>query len=231
MMDLVLPPRCPSCGGVVAAPDRFCTGCWSALRFIGPPWCDGCNVPLDHDAGDAVRCDACLAHPPVLAGVRAAVAYGPVSRTVALKLKYGGRMGLATTAATLMRRHLPDDATLLVPVPLHRWRMWSRGYNQAALMARALGRLADLPDDPHAIVRHRPTRSLRDVARADRRRVLAGAFRATPARVRGRRIVLVDDVYTSGATAAGCVDALLAAEAASVTVLAWARVLDDGVAD
>lgn len=162
--------------------------------------------------------------------MRAAVAYGAVSRSLALKLKYGGRTGLAATAAKLMRRHVPGDSTLLVPVPLHRWRLWSRSYNQAALIAAALSRETGLREDRHVLVRIRVTRSLRGVARHARREALAGAFRAGEG-VAGQNVVLIDDVHTSGATADGCTAALLDAGATRVTVLAWARVLDAAVAD
>ncbi|WP_082449521.1 ComF family protein [Sphingomonas sp. Leaf231] len=228
LIDLVLPPRCPGCGGTVAGQGRFCADCWSGLRFLGPPWCAACNVPFAHDRGAEARCVVCLADPPAHAGVRAAVAYGPVARTVALRLKYAGRTAYADTAARLMARHVPPDASLLVPVPLHRHRLWWRGYNQAALIATALSRLSAVPVDLRAMERHRATPPLRDRSPRERRATVAGAFRVTAAGrsvVRGRALVLVDDVFTSGATADACVRMLLDAGAASVTILAWARVI------
>ncbi|WP_022687263.1 ComF family protein [Sphingomonas phyllosphaerae] len=230
LIDLALPPRCPGCGGTVAGQGRFCAACWASLRFIGPPWCAGCNIPFDHYRGPDSRCAACLADPPVHGGVRAAVAYGPVARTVALRLKYGGRTAYADAAARLMLRHVPDAATLLIPVPLHRRRLWWRGYNQAALIATAIARLSDLPVDVRALERHRATPPLRNRSPRERRATVAGAFRVSDAgraAVRGHAVVLVDDVHTSGATADACVRVLAAAGAASVTILAWARVLAD----
>ena len=232
--DLALPPRCPGCGATVAAADRFCRDCWRTLRFIGPPWCAACFHPFDHDSGGEQRCDACLTDPPPHRGVAAAVAYGAVPRAVALQLKYGGRTGHASVAARLMRRLLPDDADLLVPVPLHRWRLWRRGYNQAGLIAHALSRAAGVPVDTGVLRRTRATAGLRGLSGAARRRAVEGAFAVDPGaatRLRGAHVVLVDDVYTSGATANACTEALLAAGAAGVTVLAWARVLDDHEAD
>ncbi|MEH3105247.1 MAG: ComF family protein [Sphingomonas phyllosphaerae] len=229
LLDLVLPPRCPGCGATVAAQGRFCASCWSSLRFLGPPWCAGCNMPFAFDRGEGARCATCLAEPPVHGGVRAAVAYGEVARTVALRLKYGGRPFYAATMAALMLRHLPAEATLLIPVPLHRRRLWSRGYNQAALIAAALGTRAKLPVDAHALQRHRATPPLRDRSAQERRATVAGAFRVTPhgrRAVHGASLVLVDDVYTSGATAEACVKALRGAGAASVTILAWTRVIE-----
>ena len=225
-LSLALPPRCPGCGVPVGDDHRFCAGCWGQLRFIGPPWCAGCNLPFDHDRGVGVRCAACLADPPRHAGVRAAVAYGPVARRLALRLKYGGRTGLATTMALAMARRLPVDAELLVPVPLHRWRLWSRGYNQAALIASGVGRVSSVIVDAHALVRTRRTMPLRGMGPRRRAAAVRGAFAVVrPEVVEGRSVVLVDDVHTSGATADACTRVLLRAGARSVTVLCWARVL------
>ncbi|MEA3064863.1 MAG: hypothetical protein QOJ27_1309 [Sphingomonadales bacterium] len=140
MLDFALPPRCPGCGAIVGEPHRFCLDCWSRLTFLGEPCCARCGLPFAF-AGEG-ECGRCLAEPPPFDRLRAAVTYGEVSRQVALKLKYSGRPGLAFTLAHFMRRHLDrgdrEDQPLLVPVPLHRWRIWRRGYNQAALIASAL---------------------------------------------------------------------------------------------
>lgn len=223
---LALPPRCPGCGIPVGEDHRFCATCWQALRFLGPPWCAGCNVPFDYDLGADARCAACEASQPRHAGVRAATAYGPIARQLALKLKYGRRMGLSETMARQIARSIPSDLTLLIPVPLHRWRLWSRGYNQAMLIASALAAKADLPVARDALVRVRATPMLRGLGPSGRAKAVAGAFRvAHPAAVAGQAIGLVDDVYTSGATADACTRALLRAGAQSVTILCWARVL------
>ena len=229
MLSLILPPRCPGCATPVEADHRFCASCWSDLRFVGPPWCAECNVPFDYDRGEGALCGHCLADPPRHGGVRAAVAYGAVARRLALRLKYARRIGIAETMARLMVRGLPVEVDLLVPVPLHRWRLWSRGYNQAALIAEALGRERGIATDIHVLARTKRTPVLRGMDGRARSRAVAGAFRVnTPATVKGRNVVLVDDVYTSGATADACVRALLRAGAASVVVACWARVLNDG---
>lgn len=201
------------------------------MRFIAPPWCAACNLPFDHDPGAGAVCGTCVARPPRYAGVRAAVAYGAVPRTVALRLKYAGRTAFATTAALQMARHLPADTALILPVPLHRRRIWTRGYNQAALIASALARVSGIPADPRILVRHRETPVLRGLNPRERRRAVRAAFALTPAgaaAVKSRAIVLVDDVFTTGATAEACTAALLRGGADKVTVLCWARVLPDG---
>ncbi|MBD8550123.1 ComF family protein [Sphingomonas sp. CFBP 8764] len=172
----------------------------------------------------------CLTQPPRHAGVRAAVAYGPVARGLALRLKYGGRTAFAATMARAMHRLMPEQAALIVPVPLHRWRLWSRGFNQAALIATTLANLSTVPADLNVLVRTRQTTVLRGLGRRQRGRAVAGAFAVAAGgrdRLRGRAVVLIDDIYASGATSAACTGALLAAGAESVTILCWARVLDD----
>lgn len=224
-----LPSRCPGCGTVVGEDHAFCLACWQKLDFLGGPACAQCGEPLALAFHEEARCGACLADPPPFDRARAAVAYGPIARALALKLKYGRRPGVARTMARPMRRVGGSmlDGALVAPVPLHRWRLWSRGYNQAALIARALvrdgGELAlDLIDRP------RRTPPLRGLGRLARERTVAGAFRIGPAwkqAVKGRRIVLIDDVYTTGATAKGCARLLKRAGAAEVNVLCWARVV------
>ena len=228
VVALALPPRCPGCGVPVPHDHRFCAACWGRLHLLAPPWCAGCNLPFAYDRGAQARCGACLADPPRHAGIRAAVAYGPIARQLALKLKYGRRIGIATTMAERIVPVMPAGLDLLVPVPLHRWRLWSRGYNQAGSIAAAVQRLSGVPHDPFALVRHRATDRLRGLGNAGRRRAVACAF-AVPdrMRVKGKAIGLVDDVHASGATAAACTRALLAAGAASVTILCWARVIGD----
>lgn len=233
LLDFALPPRCPGCGAITAEPHRFCLDCWRSLSFLAEPCCACCGIPFAYPAEAEALCGRCLAQPPAFDRLRAAVAYGEVSRQVALRLKYSGRPGLAETLAHFMLRHLrPGDVEpLLVPVPLHRWRIWKRGYNQAALIASALSRRAGLPVGLDLLSRTRATPPLRGLGRRERALAVRGAFEVPPRardRLAGRPVLLVDDVYTSGATAAACARALKRGGAASVDVLCWARVVPAG---
>ncbi len=180
----------------------------------------------------ASECGACLADPPPFARLRAAVAYGDIARKVALKLKYSRRPGIAETLARFMNRHaglFPPNA-IIVPVPLHRWRIWSRGYNQAALIATALSRMSGRDADLHLLHRVKATPVLRGLGRSARARAMRGAFAVDAkgkARLAGRPVILVDDIYTSGATAQACAAALIRAGAEEVGILCWARVIRD----
>lgn len=235
IVDYALPPRCPGCGVIVGDDRQFCLACWSSLDFLGEPACAHCSIPLPTAApGGALACGACLAEPPPFDGAPAALVYGPVARTVALRLKYGRRTGHARLMARLMARRLVAagdiDVVLLVPVPLHRWRLWSRGFNQAALLADELARLTGAPRDHHLLLRVKPTASLRGKGRRERERIVAGAFALAPgakARAARRHLVLVDDVHASGATLRAAARVLRRSGASRVSALTWARVVPD----
>lgn len=234
LIDLALPPRCPGCGAIVEADHRFCAGCWDSLHFLGPPWCAGCHLPFEFDRGEGARCGECLADPPPHDGVRAAVAYGDVARRLALKLKYGGRLAAAETMARAMLRLVPEGVDLLVPVPLHRWRLWSRGFNQALLIAQGVSRHTGLPVERDLLRRVKATPKLQGLGRRARAKAVAGAFELAAdarARLHGRTVLLVDDVHTSGATSDACARLLKRGGAAQVILLCWARVLTDEALD
>lgn len=204
------------------------------VEFLGPPSCVQCALPLPFADSDT-RCARCLARPPAYDRAFAATAYGELTRTLALKLKYGTKPAVALTIAKLMARHVvAGDDALLVPVPLHRWRIWRRGYNQAALIASALRKSTEIAVCLDALRRTRSTPPLKAMNGAQRRDTVRGAFSINPARlasVAGRRVLLIDDVYTTGSTAHACAKTLKKAGAASVELHVWARVVRAGHLD
>ena len=229
MLDFALPPRCPGCGTVVDGDHRFCMSCWNQIEFLGVAACMQCAMPLPFVEAGETPCAACLAHPPSFDRAHAATAYGALTRQVALKLKYGLKPATAITMAKLMARHVrARPEAVLVPVPLHRWRVWRRGYNQSALIASALARQTDVVADLDALRRTRATPPLKAMNPSKRREAVRGAFVVPDSathRIRGRDVLLVDDVYTTGSTADACAKALKKAGASSVELHVWARVV------
>jgi ComF family protein len=234
VFDLLLPPSCPTCDAPVDAPGLMCAACFRDVTLLTEPLCHRCGSPFPYRgaAGKDLLCPACAHSPPSFGRARAALLYDAGARRLILPLKHADRTELASVLALHMARAgaaLLREAGLLVPVPLHRRRLFARRYNQAALLARALSRRTHVPVLADALVRLRPTAPLGEMSAAERAAEVAEAFALRPLRadaVRGRRVLLIDDVLTSGATANECARTLLAAGAASVDVLAAARVPD-----
>ncbi len=230
-LDMLLPPRCMLCGEAVAEPGRLCAACWPKLDFIAAPLCPCCGTPFTLPVPAGMLCGACLAKPPRYRRARAALVYGGGGRELVLRFKRADRTDLARGLADLMVRAGADllkDADLIVPVPLHRGRLWRRRYNQSALLAQALAKRSGKPALPDLLQRLRATPSLGGLGRQQRRRALAGAIRVDPVRreaVRGKSILLIDDVFTTGATTGACLRALQQAGAAAVDILTLARVV------
>jgi len=228
--DLVLPPICPGCGAAVGDGNALCASCWSTIRFIAPPLCPVYGTPFAFDLGDGIVSAEALADPPPFRRARAAAVYGDVARRLVHQMKYYDRPHLAETMAGAMARAgspLLAECSLIVPVPLYRWRLWRRRFNQAALLAKSLSRLTGRPADPFVLERVRSTRQQVGLSATQRAENVRGAFRvpeAMRAKVAGRDVLLVDDVYTSGATAKAATRALLRAGAGAVDVLTFARV-------
>jgi len=230
--DFLLPPLCLCCREPVQAHDGLCAQCWADIDFIVQPCCDRLGIPLAYPSAGKIVSAAALADPPVYDRARAAARYHGTMRNLVHGLKYGDRHeGVRLMSGWLMRAggEVLEDADLVVPVPLARTRLWSRRFNQAAMLARAVSSASGIPVSPLALERTRRTESQVGLSASQRRKNVAGAFRV-PERwchaVAGRTILLVDDVITTGATANACARALKRAGAAHVNVLALARVVD-----
>lgn len=227
-LDLILPPTALD-GGAAGSPGLTAQA-WSKIAFIDDPVCDGCGTPFEFAPGFGERCVVCTARPRVFSRARAACLYDEHSRELVLQMKHADRIDLSGLFARWLSRSaraLIEEADVIVPVPLHRLRLLRRRYNQAAEVARPLARLSGLDYLPDALVRRRATASQGGRSAGGRRRNVQGAFTVPPNRralVDGRRVLLVDDVLTTGATADACARALKAAGAADVTLAVVAKV-------
>ncbi|MEJ1977372.1 MAG: ComF family protein [Acetobacteraceae bacterium] len=233
-LDVVLPPRCLTCDAGVEAPGRLCAACFGITDFVTDPCCVQCGQPFAHagQGGLSMTCARCASDPPSWRQARAALRYNDQTKRILLPFKYQDRVETAQALALHMARAgagLLRQAEVLVPVPLHRSRLRARRYNQSALLARAIGRLAGRPVALDALRRVRATEKLEGKAAAERMAIVAGVFAVRPGRegrIAGRHVLLIDDVLTTGATATGCARTLLAAGAAQVDLLVAARVPD-----
>jgi len=237
LVDLVFPPRCPLCGDALGEQGGLCLACWGKLIIPGEPACARCQRPLGEafggESGKSV-CAPCLAAPPKHDGVAAATLYTPASRDLVLAFKHGRRVTLARLLGRQMAARLAslEGEWLVVPVPLHRWRLWRRGFNQSALLAREIARAPGRTLLVDGLVRTKPTPSLGGLGRNERARALRGSIAVNPRRrpaLAQANVILVDDVMTSGATSDACVRALLRAGAARVRIACFARVLDQAL--
>ena len=234
--DMALPPTCIACRAPVADDGGLCPACWSRLTFISRPYCERLGTPFPADLGAGLLSPAAIATPPAYDRARAVAHYDEVARRLVHALKFGDRTDLARPLGRMMAQagaELLADADALVPVPLHWTRLWRRRFNQSAALADAVGHVAGRPVRNDLLVRRRRTGHQVGLSRAERARNVQGAFAVPPpasGEVRGRRLVLVDDVLTTGATLEACARALSRAGAARVDALVFARVVDSGAA-
>jgi ComF family protein len=232
-LDALWPPACPVSGVPVDRSGHLSAAIWQDLKFLDAPWCAICGFPFPYPAGtnssSKTQCPACIAKPPVYDQVRSPLIYDDASRSLVLGLKNGGRQELLQQFGrwmALAARDCLPEADALVPVPLHWRRLLSRRYNQSSLLAGALSRQADLPLDTDSLRRRRSTPSQAGRSIDARRRNMANAFVVTnPERVRGKALILVDDVFTTGATVAACTRQLKKAGASRVDVVTLCRVV------
>ena len=231
ILDVALPPLCPSCRDPLGDGAGLCASCWSKLSPIEKPYCARLGIPFVYDPGPGLLSMEAMAHPPAYDRARAAVRYDEVARKLVLAFKYGDRLDLAPMMGAWMTRagrELLADADALMPVPLHWRRLWARRFNQAAALSGAISSLSSIPVLHDTLKRVRPTAQQVGLSKSERADNVQGAFRVPDDRkadVAGRRIVLVDDVLTSGATVDTGARALLRAGARSVDVLVFARVV------
>jgi ComF family protein len=230
-LDIALPTLCVACREPVHG-DGVCADCWAKLSFIAPPFCPRLGIPFVYDPGPGLLSMEAISDPPAYGRARAAVRYDDVARTLVHALKYQDRTDLAPAMGRWMARagrELIREADALIPVPLHWRRGWSRRYNQSGALARVIEQQTGAKVVSEALRRVRPTQQQIGLSRAQRASNVQGAFKVSPDRqseIQGRRVVLIDDVLTSGATVDACARALLRAKAASVDVVVFARVVD-----
>lgn len=228
-LAVIYPPHCLGCGASTASSEGLCGPCWRAMPWITRPYCERLGTPFAQDLGAGLLSPEAIAHPPAFGRARAVVLFrdGPARRLVH-RLKYGDRPEAAHLMGTMMARAAADllgDAPVLVPMPLHRRRLWQRQFNQAALLATAMARPPGLRIEPGLLLRVKATARQVGMSRTQRALNVQGAFKVPPlAEVEGRSVVLVDDVLTTGATANAAARALLRAGAARVDLAVFALV-------
>jgi len=234
LFDSILPPRCPFTGEIVDSQGTVSPGAWAELSFITAPHCAACGFPFEFavpEGGSEALCGSCLNQRPAYDAARAALVYNDASRDLILKFKHGDQTHVVVAMVPWLRAagaEFWQEADVIVPVPLHRWRLLRRRYNQAALMAGAMGKDRGIASCMDALIRTRATPSQGHLNAGERAKNVKSAFAVNPARmdrIKGKRIILIDDVYTTGSTVEECAKVLNAAGAEKVFVLSLARVV------
>lgn len=229
LIDLILPPRCAISGDIVPVQGTLSPEAWQSLRFIAAPFCACCGYPFEFETEKSGLCGPCLTEPPPFSTARAALTYDEASRNLILRFKHGDHLQLVPTLVPMLVRaggEVIAGADLVIPVPLHRWRLLSRRYNQAALLANGIGRATGKSVMAEGLIRTRATLTQGHKGARDRAANVRNAFIVNPRLdVNGKTILLIDDVYTTGATVKECTKTLLKSGAKAVHILAIARVV------
>jgi ComF family protein len=232
VVDFVTPPRCLGCQVPVSHGAALCVVCWSKLHFIDEPVCDSLGIPFEFDQGDGALSPAAIADPPPWNRARAAVAYDESSRALIHALKYRDRQEAGILMARMMAtagRRFASVTDVIIPVPLHRFRLWQRRFNQAAYLGQHLSRSFDRPIETDVLARLVRTKQQVGLTAEERRKNVRRAFSIGPEKrpmIEGKSVLLVDDVRTTGATVSACVKTLKDAGAGQVNVLTFALVLE-----
>lgn len=231
LQDLIIPPRCAGCGKIVQDANSLCGACWGEMEWIARPYCSVSGVPFSYNLGETLVSPDVLANPPVYDRARSVALFGRTARRMVHQLKYRDRTDLATIMGRWMVRAgadcLTDPEAIIVPVPLHRRRLWRRRFNQSALLAKVIARETGTAFMPDLLQRTRPTRQQVGLSEAERRVNVEGAFqinRNDKTLLSGRTVVLVDDVWTTGATLDACCRVLRRSNAGEICIITFARV-------
>jgi ComF family protein len=234
LIETIYPPQCIACEAATADPHAFCPTCWSGIRFITRPYCSRLGSPFQHDYGGEMLSPAAIADPPRFDAARAVAIHDGVAREVVSRFKYGERLDLVRAMGRMMAAsgaEMLSSADILLPVPMHRLRLFRRRYNQAALLANEIGRITGKSVLVDALERIKRTPQQVGLNRNERRANLAGAFRVSEsarARLAGRHVVVIDDVRTTGSTLNACAHILRKAGAARIDALTFTLVPEGG---
>lgn len=230
-VDAIFPPRCFLCADIISQKGHVCVSCWRELQFITAPQCGCCGHPFEYAVGEDALCGACIQDEPAYDKARAVLSYDDASRKLVTRFKFSDMTHSGHTLASWMIRageQCTRDADVIVPVPLHRMRLVKRRYNQAAILARYIARQTELPLLVDGLKRLKHTTPQSGLSRRQRKLNVKGAFAVPSSRlqqIEKKRILLIDDVMTTGATLEACAKALKKAGAAQVRVLTLARTL------
>ncbi len=230
-LNVVIPSTCPICKTLTDESPALCAACWKTLHFVSPPFCRSCAYPLEISDVPMPLCGKCAMNPLDLDATRTALVYDHYSKFLIMRYKHGNDLYLASIFTKWLQQFGEDliqNADLIVPVPLHPRRLFKRGYNQAAILSNRLSHLTGIPTNPCLLERTHHTPSQGHLTPKARQENLKGAFAVSKkytASIKGQRILLVDDVMTTGTTLNECAKALKKGGATEVTALVLARAI------